>query len=78
MFIENLAKRYRYAIMVKQGQCSHETELCQVDSNPEAIAKAARAKRIKVSLTGGKKLSSIPQYAEVRVVDLKPTATIIH
>lgn len=55
----------RYSIMVCQNGES-ETELCQIDNNPECIARAAAAKTI------GR--ARIAVYTNVRVVDNQETA----
>lgn len=50
----------RYSIMVVARGSDHETELCQVDDNPHALAKAAAAK----VMAGRHRL---PMYSSVRV-----------
>jgi hypothetical protein len=58
----------RYAILVVQYGSKNETELCQVDENPHAIAEAAANKRLRVD--GGTRTVLIPKYDSVRVIEL--------
>lgn len=53
----------RYSIMVNPQHTKMEMELCQVESDPDPIAKAARLKNMPG--TGG----MIPRYSRVWIVD---------
>jgi hypothetical protein len=65
-----------YAIIVRE-QSGNETELCRVNSNPEAVAEGARRKafRVKTFRTsrGRRTLQyiDIPKYTSVRVKEIK-------
>jgi|SoimicmetaTmtHMA_FD_contig_31_17565943_length_260_multi_1_in_0_out_0_1 hypothetical protein len=54
----------KYSIIVKEPR-GEEVELCRVDSNPEAIAKAARSRIFRI----GKK--EMKRYDYVRVIEIK-------
>jgi hypothetical protein len=60
----------RYSILVMQHGSKHETELCQVDNDPHAIARAAAEKRLRIS--AGDRMFYIPKYDSVRVIDNQP------
>jgi hypothetical protein len=57
----------RYVIQVLEPS-GNWTELCRVGSNPEAVAKAALVKTIKVKHT--RRWWRVPKYRDVRVVAL--------
>jgi hypothetical protein len=57
----------RYSIMARHEGRNNEIELCQCDSNPEAIAEAGRLKTVKRDLGIGKRPISIPMYEHVRI-----------
>lgn len=52
----------RYSIMVRESGADHETELCQVDNNPNAMVACARTKTFV-----GK--ARVPRYENIRVID---------
>jgi hypothetical protein len=59
----------RYAIMV----CSNYpgaplTELCQVDTDPEAIKQAAQKKTLTLDIGAGRKVRQ-PKYCHVEIVE---------
>jgi hypothetical protein len=66
----------KYAIIVRE-QSGNETELCRVNSNPEAVAEGARRKvfRAKTFRTSkgrrAPKFIDLPKYASVRVEEIK-------
>lgn len=53
----------RYSIMVVERDSGSEIELCQVDTNPAEVAKAALAMRL------GKGRDRVDKYTAVRVRD---------
>ena len=57
----------RYSIMVVERDSDREIELCQVDSDPQAIAQAALGKKLMVASRAGNRRISIPKYLSVRV-----------
>jgi hypothetical protein len=57
----------RYSIKVRQHGLDYETELCQCDSNPEAIVEGAQQKKIKWG-AGGRKIY-VAKYEHVYFVD---------
>jgi hypothetical protein len=62
----------RYSIMVCEHGSNHETELLQVNSNPDAIVAGLRAKMLTIRRSifdGGKRQTRIPKYIFVRVID---------
>jgi hypothetical protein len=60
-------KMKRYSILARHEGRDREVEICQCDSNPEAIAEAARMKTVKKDLGLGKRPISIPMYEHVRI-----------
>jgi hypothetical protein len=60
----------RYSILVVQYGSKHETELCQVDNEPHAIAQAAAEKRLRIS--AGDRMTYVPKYDSVRVIENSP------
>jgi hypothetical protein len=59
----------RYSIMARENQQgARDLELCQCDSNPEALVEAARAKRMRFDDGRGRKIQ-VPKYAHVFTVD---------
>jgi hypothetical protein len=59
----------RYSIMVKEVGSGREIELCQVDNNAKAIAKAASTKTLRMG--SGNRTYLVFKYDSVRVVDNK-------
>jgi hypothetical protein len=57
----------KYAILVI-GQSGNEVELCRVDTNPQAVAKAAAAKTYRVRHT--RRWWKLPLYKSVRIVEI--------
>lgn len=57
----------RYSIMAAPFGWGKEIELCQCDSNPQAIVEAAREKRIRVH--GGDRYRMVAKYESLRIVD---------
>jgi len=57
----------RYSIMVMEEGSKHEKELCQCESNPEAVAAAARQK--KRQMNDGNKKWMEPRYTLIRIQD---------
>jgi hypothetical protein len=66
----------KYAIIVRE-QSGNETELCRVNSNPEAVAEGARRKVFRVKsfrTSNGRrvpKFIDLPKYAGVRIEEIK-------
>jgi hypothetical protein len=60
----------RYSILVVQYGNKRESELCQVDNDPHAIARAAAEKRLRTSADD--RMVYVPKYDSVRVVDNQP------
>jgi hypothetical protein len=60
-------KRKRYSIMVVQYGTTGESELCQVENDPHALAQAAADKMLRVSAGG--RMHYTAKYTSVRVVD---------
>jgi len=59
----------RYAIMVRDNYPGAPlTELCQVDTNPEAVKKAAKDKINGVTVAG--RYITAPKYCQVEIVEL--------
>ena len=63
----------RYSIMVMQYGSKTEVELCQVDCDPHAIAKAAAEKTLRIVGSMGR-VAHVRKYDSVRVVDHEPPA----
>jgi hypothetical protein len=61
-----------YAILVTELS-GNEVELCRVGSNPEAVAKAARAKTYRVKHT--RRWWRLPLYKNVRIVEIGDAQT---
>ncbi|HEU0063233.1 MAG TPA: hypothetical protein VFR19_25370 [Hyphomicrobiaceae bacterium] len=61
----------RYSIMVVQYGARGESELCQVESDPHAVAKAAAEKMLRVS--AGNRMHYTAKYTSVRVIDHEET-----
>jgi hypothetical protein len=61
----------RYSIFVREACSDHDVELARVASNPQAIAKAAKAKMLNVRqmVDGRMRSFKIQKYVSVRVVD---------
>jgi hypothetical protein len=57
----------RFAIIVTELS-GNEVELCRVGTNPEAVAKAARAKTYRVKHT--RRWWRLPLYKNVRIVEV--------
>jgi hypothetical protein len=59
----------RYSIMARGRHSDHEVELCQCDSNPQAVVAAAQAKTILIrGKSGGRKIR-VAMYGHVYAVD---------
>jgi hypothetical protein len=54
----------RYSIMARGYQHVSEVELCQCDTNPEAIVAAAQQKRLRIRLNPGGRKVSVPKYEQ--------------
>jgi hypothetical protein len=59
----------RYSIMGVQYGSERETELAQVDAEPEAIVAGLEEKFVLVNIGGSSRRSSIPKYSQLRIVD---------
>lgn len=60
----------RYSIMVRERRADHEVELCQCDSNPEALVAAAQEKYLLVANpSGGSRKISVAKYEHVYFID---------
>jgi hypothetical protein len=60
----------RYAIMVRSNYPGAPlTELCQVDTNPQAVKKAAQEKTLLLDIGAGRKVRQ-PKYCHVEIVEL--------
>lgn len=57
----------RYSIMGRQFGSDREMELAQVDSNPQALLDALKAKS--VTITSEHKRVHIPKYTWLRIVE---------
>ena len=57
----------RFSILVIERDSDRETELCQVDRDPHAIAQGALAKKITVTIKGSKRPRKVPRYLAVRI-----------
>jgi hypothetical protein len=60
----------RFSIFVREHGSDHDVELMQLDSNPEPIVKALRAKTLsakKSIFESGKRKTNIPKYSWVRI-----------
>jgi hypothetical protein len=62
----------KYAIEVLELS-GNWTELCRTGGNPQAIAKAARAKTIRVRHT--RRWWRVPKYRDVRIVEIDDAQT---
>jgi hypothetical protein len=62
----------RFAIIVTELS-DNEVELCRVGTNPEAVAKAARAKTYRVRHT--RRWWRLPLYKNVRIVEIGDAQT---
>lgn len=56
-------EKKRYSIMVVERESGKEVELCQVDTNPSAVAQAALAMKL------GKGRERVDKYTAVRIQD---------
>ncbi len=61
----------RYSIMVVEHDTGHEKELCQVDTNPSAVAQAA------LSMWLGRGRGRVAKYPAVRIVDNTTGKTVV-
>lgn len=62
----------RYSIMARLRGTGTMSEICQADSNPEAIAEAVRSKTLRISVDGQVpplRTVSVPKYELVEIVD---------
>ena len=59
----------RYSIMVRQYLSDKETELCQCNANPEAVAEGARAKFLLISGGLSTRRIRVPKYEHVWIRD---------
>jgi hypothetical protein len=59
----------RFSIMVVEYGSNHEVELCQVDGDTAPVIAGLRAKTLSVGLSGKRRLTKIPKYGRIRVVD---------
>jgi hypothetical protein len=59
----------RYSVMARGYQHVGEVELCQCDTNPEAIAAAARHQRCLFKGKPGGRKVYVPLYEHVYVID---------
>lgn len=59
-----------YSIRVRERDGKSEVELCRVESNPDAVVKAAQQKRLLID-TGRSRKVSVAKYEYVHVVELK-------
>jgi hypothetical protein len=66
----------RYSILVRENGSNRESELCQVDSNPEKIAEAAGMKLLRISSSGRR--YRIKRYDWIRIVDNGEASIIPH
>lgn len=63
----------RYSIMVIEYGADREIELCQTETNPDAVVDAAKSKTLKVYKSpGATRRSSICKYSSIRIVDHQP------
>jgi hypothetical protein len=68
--------RKRFSILVREEGSGREIELCQVDSKPTKVAKAAGMKLLRVSSSGRR--YRIKRYDWIRIVDNGEAANIPH
>jgi hypothetical protein len=61
----------RFSIMARQYQHAGEVEVAQCDTNPEAIAAAARQQRVLFKIKPGGRKVFVPKFEHVYVVDNK-------
>jgi hypothetical protein len=54
-----------YSIIVREYGSDHDVALIRVGSNPQSVVDGLRAK----TLTIGKRLTQIPKYTSIRVVE---------
>ena len=59
----------RYSIMARQYQHSGEVEVAQCDTNPKAIAAAARQQRLLFKINPGGRKVFVPKFEHVYVID---------
>jgi hypothetical protein len=59
----------RWSIMVVEYGSNHEVELCQLDGDTAPVIAGLRAKTLHVGLSGKRRLTKIPKYSGIRVVD---------
>jgi hypothetical protein len=57
----------RYSIVVRETGSTHETVLCQCDSNPKAIAEALKQKMLRQR--SGEYEFRIQRYDWIRIID---------
>lgn len=70
------AMRKRYSILVRENGSGREIELCQVDRNPQKVAKAAGMKLLRISSSG--RQYRIKRYDWIRIVDNGEASTVPH
>lgn len=58
-----------YAILVREPKAKNYVELCRVETNPEAIAEAAKKKMLSIRDAHGKRFA-VPRYDHVKVKKL--------
>ena len=55
-------------LSIRAFENEREIELCQVDTNPELVAKAVAAKTKTLATTFGRKIR-VRRYSDIRIVD---------
>jgi hypothetical protein len=61
--------RPRYSVMVVEYGSDHEVELVQLDGDTAPVVAGLRAKTLRVGLANKRRLTKIPKYTSVRVID---------
>jgi hypothetical protein len=59
----------RFSIMVRSRHSDHEVELCQCDSNPQAVVDAALQKSLMSRGKPGARKVRVPLYEHARFID---------
>jgi hypothetical protein len=59
----------RFTIVIREIGSDHDVALVACDSHPEAIAAGLRAKVLTVGPAGRRRITTIPKYTTVRIVD---------
>jgi hypothetical protein len=59
-----------YSITGFQYGSDHRTEICRVETNPEAVVQALSDKTIKVKGQYGNRPSSVSKYTDIQVTEV--------